>query len=52
MSAYSRNFDETNYISFDVKDGKLFENTKKLGQKLKIVSKKNLILKQHTTKNI
>ena len=40
MSAYSRDFDETKYISFEINDGELFENTKKLGKKLKIVSKK------------
>ena len=53
MSAYSRDFDETKYISFEINDGELYENTKKLGKKLKIVSKKKKFkLKQHTTKNI
>ena len=40
MSAYSRDFDETKYISFEINDGELYENTKKLGKKLKIASKK------------
>ena len=35
MSAYSKDFDETKYISFEINDGELFENTKKLGKKLK-----------------
>ena len=40
MSAYSRDFDETKYISFEINDGELFENTKKLGKKLKQYQKK------------
>ena len=40
MSAYSRDFDETKYISFEINNWELYENTKKLGKKLKIVSKK------------
>ena len=40
MSAYSKEFDETKYISFKINDGELFENTKKLGKKLKQYQKK------------
>ena len=40
MSAYSRDFDKTKYISFEINDGELFENTKKLGKKLKQYQKK------------
>ena len=40
------------YISFEINDGELFENTKKLGKKVKNSIKKNFKLKQHTTKNI
>ena len=52
MGAYCRDFDETKYMSFEINDGELFENTKKLGKKVKNSIKKNFKLKQHTTKNI
>ena len=41
-SAFRRDFDETKYISFLIKDDNYLKNTIKFGKKLKIVSKKNL----------
>ena len=52
MSACRRDFDETKYRSFLIKDDELFENVMKIGKKLKIVSKKNLMLNLCTMKNI
>ena len=44
MSAYRRDSDETKYISFFIKDDGLLKNIMKFGKRLKIVSKKNLIV--------
>ena len=52
MSAYRRKFDETKYISFLIKDDKLLKKFDEIWEKLKIVSKKNLLMNQCTTKNI
>ena len=54
MSAFGGDFDETKYISFLIKDDKLYlKNAIKLGEKkLKLVSKKNLIVNQFTMKSI
>ena len=41
-SAFRRDFDETKYISFLIKDDNYLKNAIKFGKKLKIVSKKNL----------
>ena len=48
-SAYRREFDETNCISFLIKDYELLENSMKFGKKAK-VSKTNLIVNQYTVK--
>ena len=50
MSAYRKYFDETKYMYSLVKDDKLLE--KEFGKKLKIVSKKILIVNQYTMENI
>ena len=52
MSAYRRDFDETKYMSFLIKDDELLKNIITFGKKLKIVSKKNSIVNLYTMKNI
>ena len=52
MSAYRKDFDETKYIYFSIKLMNYFKNKTKVGKKLKIVSKNNLILNLCTMKNI
>ena len=52
MGACRRDFNETKYISFLTKDDELIENIMKFEKKLKIVSKKNLIVNLETMKNI
>ena len=52
MSAYRRDFSETKYISFLVKDSELLEQYNEVWEKLKIVLKSNLIVNMHTMKNI
>ena len=53
MSTYRKYFDETKYKSFLIKNDELLEkNTTKFGKKLKLVTKKNLIVNQYTMKNI
>ena len=47
MSAYRKDFHETKYTSFLIKDGGLF-----FEKKLKIVSKKSLIVNQHKMENV
>ena len=48
-----KDFDETKYISFLKKDDELLEkNTMNLEKKIRIVSKKNLIVSQYTMTNI
>ena len=52
MSACRRDFDKTKYMSLLIKDNKLSKKIMKFGKKLKIVSKKNLIVNLYTMKNI
>ena len=52
MSAYVRDLEETEGISFLIKNDEFIENTTKFGKTFKIVSKKNLIVSQYTMKNI
>ena len=40
MSAYRRDFDETKYMSFLIKDDEFWKKIMKFRKKLKIVSKK------------
>ena len=44
MSPCRKDFDETKYMSFFIKDDELSENIMKYGKKIKAVSKKNLIV--------
>ena len=46
MRAYRKDFDQTKYNLFLIKDDELFKNTIKFGKTLKITSKKNLIENQ------
>ena len=52
MSAYRKYFDETKYMYFLIKDDKLLEKYNEFGKKLKIVSKKILIVNQYKLENI
>ena len=52
MSAYRRKFDKTKYSSFLIKDDELLEKYNKIWKKLKIVSKKNLIVNLYIMKNM
>ena len=52
MTAYIKDFDETKYISFLIKNDELLEICNEFGKKSKIVSKNNLIVNQYTIKNI
>ena len=52
MSAYRKDFDETKFISVLIKDDELLEKCNKIWKKLKISSKKNLIVNQYIMKNI
>ena len=51
MSGYKKDFDQTKYISFLLKN-ELLENRIKLGKRLKIVSKTNLAVNQYIKKSI
>ena len=54
MSAFRGDFDETKYISFLIQDDKLYlkKYNKIWGKKIKLVSKKNLIVNQFIMKSI
>ena len=52
LSTYRRDFDETKYLSFLIKDDELSENIMKFGRRLKIVSSKTLTVNQYKMKNI
>ena len=52
MIIFSRDFDETEYVSFMIKDDELLEKYNEVWIKLKIVLKNNLIVNQYTMKNI
>ena len=43
MSTYRKNFDETKYMTFFMKDNELLKNIIKFGERLKILLIKNLI---------
>ena len=51
MRAYRRDFYETKYMSFLIKDDELIEKYNKFWKELEIVSKKNLIVNLYTMKN-
>ena len=52
MSTYTRNFDETRYMFFFIKDNELLENIMKFGIKSVRLFKKNLIVSLYTIKSI
>ena len=52
MIAYRKDFDETKYICFLIKDDELLDNNNEIWKKWKIVSKNNFIVKQQTIKKI
>ena len=52
MSPYRRDIDKTKFMSFLIKDDELLEKYNGIREKLKIVSKKNLIVNLYTMKNI
>ena len=52
MSAYRKDFDEMKYMYFCMKDDELLKKYNKIWGRLKIVSRKNLIVNQYTMKNI
>ena len=52
MSTYRKDFDETKYISFLIKDDQLLEKYNEICGKLKIRSKNNLAVNQYIMKNI
>ena len=52
MRAYRKDFDETKYISFVIKDDKLSKAYNKIWKKFKILLIKNLIVTLNKTKNI
>ena len=52
MSAYRRDFDETNYMSFLTKDNKLLENIMNFGIKSAKLLKKDLRVSLYKTINI
>ena len=52
MSAYRRDLDENKYIPFLIKDDELLEKYNEIWKKLKIVSKKNLIVNLYIIKKI
>ena len=52
ISAYRKDFDETKYMSFLIKDDELLERYNEIQEKLKISSKQNLIVNQYIMNNI
>ena len=52
MSTYTRNFDDTRYMFFFIKDNELLENIMKFGIKSVRLFKKNLIVSLYTIKSI
>ena len=49
MNAYRKDFDETKYMSFLIKDDELLKKYNKIWKKVKILSIKNLIMILYTT---
>ena len=52
MSVYRRDFDETKYMFFFIKDDELLKRYNEIWEKAKNSIKKNLIVNQYTMKNI
>ena len=52
ISAYRKDFDETKYMSFLIKDDELLERYNEIQEKLKISSKQNLTVNQYIMNNV
>ena len=52
MSVCRRDFEETKYMYFLIKDDELLEKYNKFGKKLELILNKNLIVNLYTMKNI
>ena len=52
ISVYKRDFDETKYISFLIKDDEILEKNNEIWKKVKNSIRKNLIVNQYTMNNI
>ena len=52
MTAYRKDFDETEYISFLIKDDEFLEKYNEIWEKVQNILKKKLIVNQYTMKNI
>ena len=52
MSAYRKDFDETTYIYFLIKDDELLEKYNEIWVKVKNIIKNNLIVSHYIIKNI
>ena len=52
MSAYRRDFDETKYMYFLIKDNELLKNIMKFGINTATLLKRDLRVNQYTMKNI
>ena len=52
MSAYRRDFDENEHMSFLIWDDELLEKYNEIFKNVKIVSNRNLIVNLYTIKNI
>ena len=52
MTAYRKDFDETKYISFLIKDDEFLEKYNEIWEKVQNILKKKLIVNQYIMKNI
>ena len=52
MRAYRKDFQETKYISFLIKDVELLEKHNEIWEKIKIVSQNSFAVNQYTMTNI
>ena len=52
IRTYRKDFDERKQKAFLIKDDELLKKYNEIWEKVKLVSKKNLIVKQYTMKNI
>ena len=52
MTAYRKDFDETKYLAFLIKDHELLEKYNKIWDNVKNSFKKNLIVNQYAMENI
>ena len=51
MRAYRKDFEETKYMLFLIKDTNYQKNIMKFGEKLKMLSKWNFVVNQYIMKN-